>query len=70
MQPKQSCHFFVKMALSFVHTEKYTLMDLPVHGEQIEPGPIFIACFSHELLSINYAPEVYIFAVLCGVFAP
>jgi len=29
--------------------EKYTLMDLPVDGEQSEPGPIFADCSSHEL---------------------
>ena len=24
-------------------------MNLPVHGEQIEPSPVFVACFSYEL---------------------
>ena len=47
------CHFLVGMAFFFVNTEEYreyyTLIDLPVHGAQIEPGPIFIACFNHEL---------------------
>ena len=27
----------------------YTLIEMTVHGEQIEPSPIFIACFSCEL---------------------
>ena len=44
------CHFLVEMAF-FVSTEEfreyYTLIDLPVRGAQIEPSPIFIACFNH-----------------------
>jgi len=32
-----------------VQEKHYALLDLPVHGEQIEPSPIFIANFSHEL---------------------
>ena len=27
----------------------YTLIDLPVHGAQIEPSPIFVACFNRKL---------------------
>ena len=32
------------------HIEKcYTLIDVPVHGEQTEPNAVFVACFSREL---------------------
>ena len=43
-------HFLVGMAFFFVNKEEYkestiynTLIDLPVHGAQIEPSPIFVA---------------------------
>ena len=33
-----------------VQGQYYTLMDLPVHGEQVKPSPVFVAvCFSCEL---------------------
>ena len=35
-----------------VQGKYYTLMDLPVHGEQIEPSTILIVSFSCELRSI------------------
>ena len=27
----------------------YTLIDVPVHGDQTEPNPVSVACFSCEL---------------------
>ena len=30
-----------------------TLTDVPVHGEHTKPNPIFVACFSLELIMIN-----------------
>ena len=32
-----------------VQGKHHTLIDLSVHGAQIEPSPIFVACFSREL---------------------
>jgi len=32
-----------------VQGKHYTLMDLPLYGEQIELSPIFVASFSREL---------------------
>ena len=29
--------------------KQYTLIDVPSHGEQTEPNPVFVACFSREL---------------------
>ena len=44
------CHFLVGMTFFFVNTEEhYTLIDVLVHGAQIELSPIFVACFNREL---------------------
>ena len=46
------CHFFVEMALcphGEVQGKQYNLMDLLVHSEQIEPSPVFVACFNQAL---------------------
>ena len=32
-----------------VQEKQYTLLDLPVYGEQIEPSPILVANFGHKL---------------------
>ena len=32
-----------------IQVKHYTLIDLPIHGAQIEPSPIFVACFNREL---------------------
>ena len=47
-------HFLVGMAFLLcqhggVQGKHYTVIDLPVHGTQIEPSPIFIACCNCEL---------------------
>ena len=47
-------NLFVAMAFFFVQTEMnrkekhYTLINVPVHGEQTEPNAIFVAFFSHK----------------------
>ena len=50
-----------KVALSWnSNTWKGTrIMYLPVHGDQIEPSPIFTACFSYELWLIIQEPVIY-----------
>ena len=60
------CNFLVEIAFFFVNTEEYmeyyTLIDLPVHGAQIEPSPIFIACFNCELY--RYLSTCNLFSIL------
>ena len=36
-----------------VQGKRYSLIDVPVHGKQTEPNPIFIACFSHDYDRLN-----------------
>jgi len=49
----------------FVYMEEYKKSNIPllyvlVHGEQSEPSPIFVACYSGELqLIIKYVPVIY-----------
>ena len=37
----------------------YTVMNLPAHGEQIEPSSIFVASFSYDQLFKCYFPYRY-----------
>ena len=60
-------HFLVGMAFFFVnkveYRENYTLIDLPVHGAQIEPSLIFVACFNRELRMMDYLSTCNLFPI-------
>ena len=55
MRANLRCEFTVVRAFFFlcpqgdIQGKRYTLINVPVHGEQTEPNSVFVACLSHEL---------------------